>query len=75
MNNANTAELMDAGMTCLLRELGIIETERFISILIREKSDYTKWRQKYFDGVSSEDFHAASVAYAKNNPLRRTHNE
>ncbi len=28
-----------------------------------------KWRQKYFDNVSSDDFQAAAVDYARNNPL------
>ena len=32
-------------------------------------ADYTKWHQKYFDNVSSDDFQAAAVDYAKNNPL------
>ena len=31
-------------------------------------SDYTKWRQKYFDNAGTEDFQAAAIAYAKNNP-------
>ncbi|MCD7733337.1 MAG: hypothetical protein LUH56_07875 [Oscillospiraceae bacterium] len=36
----------------------------------QESSDYTEWQKKKFDGVSSEDFNAAAVAYAKENPLR-----
>ena len=31
-------------------------------------SDYTKWRQSYFDNVCSEDFKARAIAYAKDNP-------
>ena len=69
MNNASTAEIMDMGISCLIENLGTIETERFISVLIREKSDYTKWRQQYFADVSSDDFHEAAVAYGKANPL------
>ena len=65
----STAEIMDAGMTCLIEKLGIVEAERFISILIREKSDYTKWRRRYFKDVSSDDFHAAALSYGKENPL------
>ncbi len=65
----STAEIMDAGMTCLIEKLGIVEAERFISILIREKSDYTKWRRRYFDNVSSDDFHADALSYGKENPL------
>lgn len=65
----STAEIMDLGMNCLLEKLGTVETERFISVILREKTDYTKWHQKYFDNVSSEEFQAAAVAYAKDNPL------
>ena len=31
-------------------------------------SDYTKWHQRYFNNVSSEDFQAGAIAYAKDNP-------
>ena len=65
----DTAEIMDAGMTCLIEKLGIVEAERFISVLIREKADYTQWRRRYFDNVSSDDFHAAALSYGKENPL------
>ena len=65
----STAEIMDAGMTCLIEKLGIVDAERFVSALIREQSDYTKWRQRYFNHVSSDDFHAAALSYGKNHPL------
>ena len=38
-------------------------------IELAEKSDYTKWRQRYFADVTSDEFHEAAVAYAKANPL------
>ena len=66
---SSTAELLDSGMNCLIEKMGIIEAERFVSVLIREKSDYTKWRQQYFGGVSSDDFHAAALSYGKSHPL------
>lgn len=69
VNNTSTAEIIDVGINYLIEKLGIIETERFISVLLREKSDYTKWRERYFSDVSSDDFHAAAVAYGKENPL------
>ncbi len=67
-NNASTAEIMDIGINCLIEKLGTIEAERFISVLLREKSDYTKWRQRYFADVNSDEFHNAAVAYGKANP-------
>lgn len=69
MSSTSTAELMDIGINCLIEKLGTIEAERFISILLRERSDYTRWRRRYFADVSSEMFHEAAVAYGKANPL------
>ncbi|MBQ6986152.1 MAG: hypothetical protein IJQ25_04105 [Oscillibacter sp.] len=65
----STAEIMDVGMNCLIERLGVVEAEHFISVLIREQSDYTKWRQRYFAAVSSEDFHRAASAYGREHPL------
>ena len=69
MNNTSTTEIMDLGLKCLVENLGTIETEHFISVLLREKTDYTKWRKRYFANVTSDEFHDAAVAYGKNNPL------
>ena len=66
---SSTAEIMDVGMTCLIERLGIVDAERFVSILIREKSDYTRWRQRYFGNITSDEFHAAALSYGKDNPL------
>ena len=33
-------EIMNRGIACLIRELGIVETEAFISYLKNEKFDY-----------------------------------
>ena len=45
--------------------MGDIETERFISIIIRERFDYTKWQKNFFADISAEDFNKAAVAFAK----------
>ena len=68
-SNTSANEIMDIGINCLIEKLGTVDTERFISIIIRERSDYTKWRQRYFADISSDDFHEAAVAYGKANPL------
>ena len=70
MNNVSTAEIMDRGINCLLEKLGSVETERFISVLIREEFDYTKWRRQYFDDVDAEAFNAAATEYAKAHPFK-----
>lgn len=62
-------EIMDRGISCLLEKLGVVETERFIAVINRERFDYTKWQRKKFDGMSSEEFNDAAVAYSKKIPF------
>ena len=57
-NSMSSTELLDKGITCLIEKMGVIEAERFISIIIREKSDYTKWRQRYFENTDPDTFHS-----------------
>ena len=38
----STMEIMNKGINCLIRQLGVVETEKFISIINREKFDYIK---------------------------------
>ena len=37
--------LMKTGMKVLIEQLGNINAEKFISILLREPFDYTEWRR------------------------------
>ena len=69
MDDLNTADIMEKGMTCLLENLGTVETERFISVIIRERFDYTKWRKEYFGDASVEELNSAASAYAKSDPI------
>ena len=39
------AILMKTGMKVLIEQLGNINAERFVSILLREPFDYTEWRE------------------------------
>ncbi len=52
-----------------VRELGVVETERFIAVINRERFDYTKWQRERFDNMSSDEFNNAAVAYSKENPF------
>ena len=62
-------EIMNRGIHCLLEKLGVVETERFIAVINREKFDYTKWQREYFDDMSSDEFNSAAVAYSEKNPF------
>ena len=64
----NTADLMTRGMDSLVKALGQIEAEQFISIVSREKLDYTKRQRDYFDSMAPGEFHENAVKYAKSHP-------
>ena len=46
------AQLRIDGMKALNDRLGIVEAERFISVLLREKFDYTEWRQILWGNIT-----------------------
>ena len=53
------------GMTVLLEKLGMVDAERFISLIIREPFDYTKWRTDLFDGMDLECLAQQANEYSK----------
>ena len=70
MYNTTEAEIRQLGMEYLVEKLGIIDTERFISKLLRERFDYTEWRKKYFADTDLETFLNEAEEYDKAHPFR-----
>lgn len=66
---SNTVEIMNKGISCLLQQLGVVETEKFISAINREKFDYTKWQRHLFEDMTFDEMNDAAVDFAKKNPL------
>ena len=64
----NTVEIMDRGMRCLTEGMGIVEAEQFISIIIREKFDYTEWQRKFYDKFPVGEVHKQAIEYATEHP-------
>ena len=64
----NQMVLMETGMKCLIDALGEVGAERFISQIIREPFDYTKWQRDLFEGMSVEEISAAAAKYCQENP-------
>jgi len=60
--------IMEKGMRSLVDSLGEVDAERFITKLIREPFDYTKWQRNLFDGMSIEEINNEAAEYCKANP-------
>jgi len=70
---SDTAVIMNRGMNCLLEKLGVLETEIFISHLLREPFDYTKWRRdNLYDNMSLHELNQKAAQYAKDHPFNKS---
>lgn len=48
----NEMEITFDGMNALIEKLGIVEAEKFISIIQRETFDYTEWQKHLWNDKS-----------------------
>lgn len=67
---ANTAEILNDGVDWLRQKFGDVGTELFISLIIRERFDYTKWRDNFFSDKNVKEINDVAAAYARDNPFQ-----
>ena len=58
-------EIRHEGFTVLFEYMDRVDAERFISLIQRERFDYTAWRQNLFEEMTIEEISARAMAYAK----------
>jgi len=56
--------LRTTAMDILRKHLGIVDAERFITLILKEPFDYTEWRRTHLsDDISVEDLNAQATEY------------
>ncbi len=55
-------EIKLRGFELLSQNMGMVDAERFICLIQRERFDYTKWRQALFAGASGEEISRRAMA-------------
>ncbi len=45
------------GMRVLAENLGIVEAERFITLVLREPFDYTEWQRNLYGNISVKELY------------------
>jgi len=55
------------GIKLLIKGLGRVEAERFISMIIREPFDYTVWQKDLFNEMTGEEICNNAIAYVSSN--------
>ena len=64
-------ELKLRGFELLAQNMGLVDAERFICLIQRERFDYTKWRQTLFQGVEGEELSRRAMALQEKQPSYR----
>ena len=57
------SEIRSRGAAALAESLGAVEAERFITLILREPFDYTKWRQPLFEDRTIDEISAAAARH------------
>lgn len=57
------SEIKMSGFEILSHNLGMVETERFIALIQRERFDYTKWRENLFDRLSGTEISKKAMEF------------
>jgi hypothetical protein len=69
----NSTALLDRGIRCLNNELGILDAERFVALILIEPFNYTEWRKNnLFAGMSIDEIIDEADEYCKENALQPT---
>jgi len=66
---SNTAVIMQKGIDILLENLGVLDTEQFISTLLKEPFDYTEWSREHYASADLHELNMRAVEYDKKNPV------
>ena len=61
-------ERVGEGMVDTGRRIEPVDAERFISIVLREQTDYTKWRHQFFGNMSDNEIEADIDDFVKSHP-------
>jgi hypothetical protein len=67
MNGAvmNDTVLSQNVVKCLIKNFGVIDTERFISLVIKEPFDYTEWQRDLFADMTVDELFTAASEWKK----------
>ena len=59
-------EIKKKGFKVLIENLGDLDAEKFISLIIKEPFDYTKWQSNLWDSKSIEEISKSAMDYRTN---------
>jgi len=67
-------EIKIKGLEALINTLGKVEAERFISLVMREPFDYTKWQRTLWVDKPVAELSAAAMQFRKKSKTEKERN-
>lgn len=61
-------ELKSDAMSLLRHHLGVVESERFLTLILREPFDYTRWRQEQWNDSTVANLAEKARMLRQDNP-------
>jgi len=52
-----------------MAKIKVLDTEQFISTILKEPFDYTEWSREHYANVDLHELNRRAVEYDKNNPV------
>ena len=52
-------------MKILVENLGLVDTERFIALIKKDKFDYTEWRRDLYKDMTVDEIYQKAVEFQK----------
>ena len=66
MNTAIAENIVvQKGMQSLIDALGIVDAERFIVIMNRNKENYNEWRDHFFEKMTPDEYRDELIAFSQ----------
>ncbi|MFZ1387064.1 MAG: hypothetical protein WBP46_10820 [Thiolinea sp.] len=65
MKQLTDTEIRVNGIAALIASLGEVQVERFISLILREPSDYTQWQQTLWDDAELESLSRMAMEHRR----------
>jgi hypothetical protein len=65
MSTITDNEIKLQGIEALISSLGEVRAERFISLILKEPFDYTKWQKKLWPDKSVEEISKMAMEYCQ----------
>ena len=62
-------EILNKGMALLIEQMGIVNAEKFITLINQEKFDYTKWRKDLFKDMTIQEISREAMEHHTKNNL------